>query len=48
MLVLDSQTTNSNIPEHRLVDIEADELVLKGCLGGVAGKFLKNPGVCKE
>jgi len=31
-----------------LVDIDADELALKGCLDGVAGKFLKNPGVCKE
>ena len=38
LLVLDSQTTSSNTPKDSSVDIEADELVVKGCKGGTAGE----------
>lgn len=48
LLVLDSQTANSNTPKDSSVDIEADELVVKGCKGGTAGEVPGKPGVCKE
>jgi hypothetical protein len=48
LLVLDSQTTNSNTPKESSVDIEADGLVVKGCKGGTAGEVPGKPGVCKE
>ena len=48
LLVLDSQTTSSNTPTDSSVDIEADELVVKGCKGGLAGEVPGKPGVCKE
>jgi hypothetical protein len=48
LLVLGSQTTSSNTPTDSSVDIEADELVVKGCKGGTAGEVPGKPGVCKE
>lgn len=48
LLILDSQTTSSNTPKDSSVDIEADELVVKGCKGGTAGEVPGKPGVCKE
>lgn len=48
LLMLDSQTANSNTPKDSSVDIEADELVVKGCKGGTAGEVPGKPGVCKE
>jgi hypothetical protein len=48
LLVLDSQTTSINTPRNSSVDIEADELVVKGCKGGTAGEVPGKKGVCKE
>ncbi len=48
LLELDSPTTSSNNPTDSSVDIEADELVVKGCKGGTAGEVPGKPGVCKE
>jgi hypothetical protein len=48
LLGLNGQTTSSNTPTDSSVDIEADELVVKGCKGGTAGEVPGKPGVCKE
>jgi hypothetical protein len=48
MFVLDNQFSGSNTHTDSSVDIEADELVVKGRKGGTAGEVPGKPGVCKE
>ncbi|MDN5847789.1 MAG: hypothetical protein L0H53_16110 [Candidatus Nitrosocosmicus sp.] len=48
LLVLESQHSNSNTPKDSSVDVEANELVVKGCNGGTAGGVPGIPCVCKE